>query len=140
MRRRDLMVGLLLVAIVGRAHAQQQRKVYRIAIVDPAIPADSLAEDKTGALFLAFYGELRRQGFAQGENLLVGLYSGAGRGDDFSELAREVVGWKPDVIFAEVNNLVLALKTASATTPIVGAMGDPVGNGIVETCHVQVGT
>jgi hypothetical protein len=42
-----------------------------------------------------------------------------------------VIRRHPDVIFTESNNLVLDLKAESATIPIVGIMGDPVGSGIV---------
>src|SRR5215472_5147051 len=109
MRRREFIAGLLFAATLGRARAQQSARLYRLAIVDPALSAADLSEDKACCTYLAFYKELRRLGYVEGQNLVVGLYSGAGRGDDFSELAREVVGWKPDVIFAQTNSLVLAM-------------------------------
>ena len=39
MRRRDLLFGLLAVATLRSARAQQSRKVHRIAFVSPASPA-----------------------------------------------------------------------------------------------------
>jgi hypothetical protein len=44
MTRRDFMIVLLLVATMGRAEAQQTAKVYRMAVVVPAMPVTELSE------------------------------------------------------------------------------------------------
>jgi hypothetical protein len=54
-----------------------QQRLYRLAIVDPALSAADLSEDKPCCTHLAFYKELRRLGYVEGQNLVVGLYSGA---------------------------------------------------------------
>jgi putative tryptophan/tyrosine transport system substrate-binding protein len=80
---------------------------------------------------LGFLEELRRLGFVEGQNLVIERYSAEGRTDQFSELARDVVRSNPDLIFADQTSLVLALKAATTTIPIVSsATGDPVAVGI----------
>ena len=54
-----------------------------------------------------------------------------GRTEHYAELAREVVRSKPDLIFASGTDTVRHLKAATATIPIVGVMGEPVGYGLV---------
>jgi hypothetical protein len=44
--------------------------------------------------FVAFFKELRRLGYVEGQNIVVERYSGAGRTEHYSELASEVVGQK----------------------------------------------
>jgi putative ABC transport system substrate-binding protein len=74
MRRRDLIVGLWAVAVVGRAQAQQSAKVPCIAVVSPSGPAAHvLASD------WPMWDELRRLGYIEGQNLLIERYSGEGR-------------------------------------------------------------
>jgi putative ABC transport system substrate-binding protein len=58
-------------------------------------------------------------------------YSAEGRTDQFSELARDVVRSNPDLINADMTGLVLALKAATTTIPIVAVTTDPVAAGIV---------
>jgi putative ABC transport system substrate-binding protein len=53
-----------------------------------------------------------------------------GRTEHYAELAREVVRSKPDLIFASGTDTVRHLKAATATIPIVGVMGNPVGWGL----------
>ena len=49
--------------------------------------------------FRAFFAELRRLGYVEGQNLVVERRSGEGRPARFPELAREVVQLQPDLIF-----------------------------------------
>ena len=74
MRRRNLILGLMVVAARGTAHAQQRGKVHRIAIVDPG-----LSETNRDPFRSAFVNELRRLGYVEGDNLLIERYSGKGR-------------------------------------------------------------
>jgi hypothetical protein len=53
MRRRNLILGLLVVAAMGTAHAQQSGKVYRIAIVHASAPATDLTEGSRSPIGLA---------------------------------------------------------------------------------------
>ena len=71
MKRRNFIVGLLVVAAMGTAHAQQSGKVYRIAIVDPALPTAEFTDATNLPGWKAFYDELRRLGYIEGQNLLI---------------------------------------------------------------------
>jgi putative ABC transport system substrate-binding protein len=77
MRRRNLILilGPLVVAAMGIAHAQQSGKVYRIAFVDPTT-ADWLTQTRRYPFPPAFFSELRRWGYVEGKNILIERYSG----------------------------------------------------------------
>jgi putative tryptophan/tyrosine transport system substrate-binding protein len=122
MKRRDLIVGLSAVALMGSVQAQQSGKVYRIAIVSPVI---SVVGN------WPIWDERRAYGYVEGQNLLIERYSGEGRA--YPDLARDVVHRNPDVIIAFYTDLVLALKAATTTIPIVGGFGVPVEAGIVQS-------
>jgi len=132
MRRRDFMTVLLLVATMGRAEAQQTAKVYRMAVVVPAMPVAELSE-KTASYpaYRAFFEELPRLGYVEGRNLIIERFSGEGRAEYYPELARDVVRRNPDVIFAEGNQMLTVFKAATSTIPIAGLAVDPAGSGIV---------
>ncbi len=130
MRRREFITGLLLVATVLRAQAQQHAKSYRIAIVVPSTPIAAISEKgRTG--WPAFFQELRRLGYVEGQNLVVERYSGEGRTEGYADLARDVVRLNPDAIFGVAVAMVRNLKAATTTIPVVGLVGDPVGLGLV---------
>src|SRR5262249_9525352 len=67
----------------------------------------------------------------EGENLIVERYSTGDQEERTGELAREVVRTRPDVIVSSGTPLLLALKAATPTIPIVGVMYDPVAFGLV---------
>jgi putative tryptophan/tyrosine transport system substrate-binding protein len=115
------------------AQAQRTARVYRIARIYGAQPvAEAIKASNTqGSSSWVFFEELRRRGFVEGQNLVYERYSAEGRTDQFSELARDVVRSNPDLIFADMTSLVLALKAATTTIPIVAYMSDPVAAGIV---------
>jgi putative ABC transport system substrate-binding protein len=132
MKRRDLIFGLLIVATMGPAHAQQSGKVHRIAIVAPSFPVSKMTETSGDPLFQAFFNELRRLGYIEGQSLVIERYSGEGRASHYGDLASDVVSRNPDVIISiGTNELTLDFKAATTTIPIVGAMGLPVEAGIV---------
>ena len=122
MKRRDLIVGLSAVALIGSAQAQQNGKVRRIAIVSPVMSVVSN---------WPIWDELRPYGYVEGKNLLIERYFGEGRA--YPDLARDVVHRNPDVIIAFYTELVLALKAATSTIPIVGGFGFQVEAGIVQS-------
>jgi len=115
MRRRNLLFGLLAVATLRSARAQQNGKVPRIAIVSPALPVDS-------PVGWALLKELRRLGYIEGQNLLIERFSGEGRAAYFPDLAQDVVRRKPDVIISDTTFLTLDFKAATTTIPIVGPL------------------
>ena len=134
MRRREFIGSLIGTAVAWplALSAQQPAKVYRIAMVSPSRPVTAMNETGT-EWWRALFGELRRLGYIEGQNLIVERYSGEGKIAHYAELASEVVRQQPDVIFASSTRIVLPLKAATSTIPIVGEMGDPIHWGIVDS-------
>jgi putative tryptophan/tyrosine transport system substrate-binding protein len=97
----------------------------RIAIFHPAIPTTLLTETGGGSAWRAFFGELRRLGYIEGENLIIERYSAEGHPERYADLAREIVTRKPDVIVTGTNPVVIAFKAVTSTIPIVAFMLDP---------------
>jgi putative ABC transport system substrate-binding protein len=108
-------------AAMGRAQAQQTGKVYRIAFAHPTVPvADQNQAGKGSFVIPAIFEELIRLGYVEGKNLLIERYSGEGRAARYPDLARQIVSRNPDVIIAISSFLVLDVKAATSTIPIVG--------------------
>jgi putative ABC transport system substrate-binding protein len=121
-------LALAILAAPLVAEAQQPRKVYRLALVQPAATVADMTEAKD-SYYKMLFSELRRLGYVEGQNLVVERRSAEGNPARFPELAREVVQLQPDLIFAISSRLVRALKTATTTIPIVGITGDPLSYG-----------
>jgi len=81
--------------------------------------------------FRAFFEELGRLGYIEGQTLLVERYSGEGQIDHFARLAREVVNTEPDLIYAMSGPLALSFKAATTNIPIVAISADPIALGLV---------
>jgi putative tryptophan/tyrosine transport system substrate-binding protein len=133
MRRRNLIFGLLTVATLRSAHAQQSGKVHRIAYVRPSGDPTQLTETAGTPVNRAIFKELRRLGYIEGQNLLVERFSGEGRAAHFPDLAQDVVRRKPDVIISSTTALTLDFKAATTTIPIVGLLASPVELGVVSS-------
>jgi putative ABC transport system substrate-binding protein len=112
------------------AIGQQSGKTHRIAIVDPTLPIVEIVESGH-PFYRAFFKELRRLGYIEGQNLVVSRYTAEGHEARFAAIAHEAVAQKPDMIWAPTSRLVLRLKEATSTIPIVGVTSDPVAWGIV---------
>ena len=79
----------------------------------------------------AYFQELDRLGYIEGKNLVVEWYSVLGRYDRIEEIARAIVGSRPDLILSMSGALTRALKPLTTTIPILAITGDPVAGGIV---------
>jgi putative tryptophan/tyrosine transport system substrate-binding protein len=132
-KRREFIASLLFSAVTPHVQAQQSPKVYRLAIVHTAIPVKEMNETSSFAYFKALFGELRRLGYVEGQNLIIERYSAEGRTAHYAELAREAVRQQPDVILTGTSRMVGYFKAATATIPIVGLMADPVEYGLVSS-------
>ena len=81
----------------------------------------------------AWLSGLREKGWIEGKNLLV-EYRFAETPDRLPTLAAELVALTPDLIIALGPQAAVALKSATATIPIVFvAVADPVGLGLVQS-------
>jgi putative ABC transport system substrate-binding protein len=132
MRRREFIGGLGATSVwpLG-AGAQQPITQRRIAIFHPAIPATLLTETGGGSAWRAFFSELRRLGYVEGENLIIERYSAEGHHERYADFAREIVTRNPDVIVTGTNPVVVVFKAATSTIPIVAFMLDPLKAGLV---------
>src|SRR5437660_10948981 len=131
MRRREFTAGVLLSCATGRARAQQRPTQHRIAIFHPAIPAALITETGGGTAWRAFFAELRRLGYVEGENLVIERYSAEEHHERYAGLAREIVTRNPDLIVTRTNPVVIAFRAATSPIPIVAFMTDPLKAGLV---------
>ena len=131
MRRRDFIRALAAAAtwpLAGRA--QQPPRMKRIAYVHPATKVSELSLSGPPR-YRAFFEELSRLGYVEGQNLGVERYSGEGQPERYAELARNVVNTHPDLILAVGARLSLDFKMATTTIPIVTIIIDPIAMGLV---------
>ena len=70
--------------------AQQSARQQRMAMFHPAIPPARLTETGGGSAWRAFFGELRRLGYIEGQNVLIERYWADGRHDRYAEVARDL--------------------------------------------------
>jgi putative ABC transport system substrate-binding protein len=132
-RRREFitLLGSAAAAWPLAAHAQQAVTQRRIAIFHPAIPTTLLTETGGGSAWRAFFAELRRLGYVEGQNLIIERYSAEGHHERYADLAREIVARNPDVIVTGTNPVVITFKAATSTIPVVAFMLDPLHAGLV---------
>jgi putative ABC transport system substrate-binding protein len=112
------------------ARAQQPARMKRIAVVTPATKVSEVSLSGR-PYYRAFFEELTRLGYVEGQNLGVERYSGEGQPERYADLAREVVNTLPDLILAAGAHLSLDFKMATTTIPIATVMFDPVALGLV---------
>ncbi len=117
------------------AHAQQPAGQQRMAMFHPAIPPALLTEMGGGSAWRAFFGELRRLGYGEGQNLIIERYSADGRHERYADVAREIVTRNPDVIVTGTNPVVAVFKAATDTIPVVAFMLDPLQAGLVSNLN-----
>ena len=127
MKRRAFVAGLMIASAMRHAVAQQPIKTKRIALVASVTKVSDMRADKNW-LYRAFFEELNRLGFIEGQNLVVERYSAEGRRERQVELAHEVVVAHPDVILVFSGPQALAFKEV---IPIVALTADPVALGLV---------
>jgi putative tryptophan/tyrosine transport system substrate-binding protein len=123
---RGVVVVSLLLALPGvtrSAAAQPLERTARVGLLAPA----ARGEDIEG-----FLAGMRDLGYVEGRNLVVEYRAAGGKIERLDELLGELIGLKVDVIVTGGTPAALAAKRARTTIPVViGAMGDPVGSGVV---------
>ena len=134
MDRRTFLRGLTLGTLAWpvTSEGQQAAKRYRIAFV--GIAPRTVAEVAEGPPYKAFVGELRRLGYVEGQNVIIELWTAAGRMENYVALAQEVAHSQPDVIVAPSDQLLIRLKAAT-TAPIVGVTADPIAAGLAASLN-----
>jgi putative ABC transport system substrate-binding protein len=127
-RRTFLGVTAGLLATPLAAAAQPAGKVYRVCFL-----ALTPGEDTTSMQPLL--ERLHELGYGEGKNIAFEYRSAEGHPERLSEMARELVRGRPDVLIAGFGTLTAqAAKAATMTIPIVfTTVGDPVGAGLVSS-------
>src|ERR1035437_8682258 len=133
MRRREFitLLGGAAAAWPLAARAQQLATQHRIAIFHPAIPTTLITETGGGSAWRAFFAEIRRLGYVEGQNLIVERYSADGHHERYADLAREIVTRNPDLIVTGTNPVVIAFRAVPSAIPVVAFMLDPLKAGLV---------
>lgn len=131
MRRRELISGLSAIIASFSLVARAEPKLQRIAIVAVLDPVAVINETSNRLIWRQFFGELRRLGYVEGQNLIIDRFSVEGHPERHADMAREVVARAPNVIVVNNNVAARAYKRATSSIPIVAWMGFPVEAGLV---------
>ena len=125
MKRRDFIAATAALLVSPRP-LRAEGPPRRVGYLDPV--------SKHLPLFKVWQDSLRDHGWIEGKNLIVDYRSAEGRAERLSALAAELVTLKPDLLVAPSPQVALALKSATATIPIVFvAVYDPVAIGLVQS-------
>lgn len=125
MKRREFIAGTAALLVSPR-RSWAQGTPRRIGFL--GVWADEPARDPTHAAWLS---GLREKGWIEGKNLLVEYRYAP---DRLPALAAELVALNPELIIAQGSEPALALKSATATIPIVlVTVYEPVGFGLVQS-------
>jgi putative ABC transport system substrate-binding protein len=126
MRRREFIAGTAITAALSFAkpvYAQTDARspgIKRIAIVHTAEKPEGMTINGRRS-FKAYFGELKRLGYVEGQNLLVDRYSALGQSEHYGDLARTIVASHPDLIISLGGPLARQLKLLTTTIPILAA-------------------
>jgi len=113
--RRAFVAGMAAVmAAPLRGQAQQGARLYRVGFLGLTTPgtASSTTVD-------ILRRAIRERGWIEEQNLVFELRWAEGRAERLPELARELIGTRPDVLVAGTVPTVRALQASTATIPIV---------------------
>jgi len=119
MRRREFILGLAMLANVGRGSAQERVRCIGALITEPTDVFETL---------------LKASGWIVGRNLKIEYRITRGDTDLSRAYARELLALQPDVLYAVTNTSMAALHAEHSNIPTVFAMvSDPVGMHYVES-------
>jgi putative ABC transport system substrate-binding protein len=136
MRRREFIKGTAATVAMGFAQpifAQTETRlpvIKRIAMFHPSEPPEGLSINGRPA-YKAFFGELNKLGYNEGQNLIVERYSAFGHSEAYGDVARAIVASHPDLIISLGGAVTRVLKPLTATIPILAITSDPVAGGFL---------
>jgi putative ABC transport system substrate-binding protein len=113
--------------------AQQPRKLHHVAFIAATSPVSELiGADPSNPAARGFVHGLRALGYTEGRNLVLEWRSAEGKYQRFSEIVRELVSMKVDVIVTVTNLMTRVAKDVPQTIPIVMAANtNPVEDGLI---------
>jgi putative ABC transport system substrate-binding protein len=125
MKRRDFIAATAAVLVSPRP-LRAEGPPRRVGYLDPVI--------QNLPLFKVWLDSLRDHGWIEGKNLIIDYRSAEGHAERIPPLAAELVALKPDLLVGPSPQVAVALKSATATIPIVFvAVFDPVAIGLVQS-------
>jgi putative ABC transport system substrate-binding protein len=131
MRRRQFarlgVAGAALVGIPTSSRAQQPQRLPRIGWL---WPGHSTGNPQEAA---GFQQGLKEHGYIDQQNVIVDFRFGEGHYDSLADLAAELLQLRPDVLVAVGPAVTTAMKDTTGNVPIVALLGDPVGEGFVDS-------
>jgi putative tryptophan/tyrosine transport system substrate-binding protein len=115
------------------ARAQQRGRARRIVIAH--LSGEDAAASETGSpTWRAFFAELRRLGYAEGENLVVERF--AAEGGYWAHLPQrlsDLVARRPDVIVVDSSSWARRINALNGTVPIVALATNPLEEGVASS-------
>ena len=110
MKRREF-IAATAALLVSPRRSRAQGTPRRVGYLDRAL--------KDLPLFKVWQDSLRDHGWIEGKNLIIDYRSAEGHAERLPPLAAELVALKPDVLVGPGPQVAVALKSATATIPIV---------------------
>ena len=132
MRRRQFLtlLGSMAIGCPADVFAQKPDRVRRIGVLMPYTPGHAVGLRRAKM----FTQALQDLGWTDGQNTRIDYRGPGGDIEQIQSLAKELVGWRPDVLVGMGQASTAAFQQATRTIPIVFAMAmDPVAEGIVES-------
>jgi len=121
MRRREFILGLAMLADLGRVSAQDRARRVGVLGTDPGTPT-------------VLETLLKEKGWIVGQNLQIEYRLTGGDTNLSRAYARELIAWQPDVLFVATNKSMAALHAEHSNIPTVFTwVSDPVGMHYVES-------
>jgi putative tryptophan/tyrosine transport system substrate-binding protein len=135
MRRREFITVLAGAAVMLPCTALAQKpgaKIWRLGILQPGAPPEPLVD--------SLRERLNELGYSEGQNIAYEYRWAEGKLQRLTELAKELVDLKVDVITTLSTPAAIAAQKATQTIPIVfTGVGDPVGSGVVSSLSRPAG-
>lgn len=127
MKRRDFMVGLGAAAgsfLPYAIHAEQPSRVYRLGVLS--------ASQRSAPHIAAFFDELQKLGFVDGQNLRIDSRRGL-QGDLSTENLVAMREFEPDVILSSADRWSRPLRDAMPNVPLVCLSADLLRSGLLNS-------
>ena len=129
MRRREFIAGTAATAAMGFAQPTWSQTnarstgTKRLAILYPIEPTPGSRATK------AYWAEMNRFGYVDGQTLTVERYSALGQPDRVGDIARQTVASRPDVIMPLSGPFIREIMALNTSIPMVASTADPVALG-----------
>ncbi len=122
--RRAVLVAVAVTALSpGAPRAQQTRRTFRIGILS--------GQSREAPTWVAFFDELGKGGFVEGENLIVDWRVLGSRPEQYAASVAELVHLAPDVLLPASAPAMVSAQEATRAIPMLGMADDMLASGLV---------